>query len=290
MSGLLKLTMPLALLAGLFLVVGAFAWLFQRKLIYLPDSAPLPAVAAFDPAAREVSYQTEDGLTLEAWLVPPSGPATGAAVLVFHGNGGDRSSRLSLARALSAKGHAVLLTDYRGYAGNPGRPSETGLGADARAARAWLIEEGGFAPERLVYFGESLGAAVAVALAAERPPAALVLRSPFTSLHDVAAHHYPVLPVRLLLRDRYPSLETIGKVLSPLLVIAGDADRIVPVGQSRRLFQAGPGPKRLLILPGADHNDEALQAGPEMVEAIAAFLEEILGASPAPAREEAQIP
>jgi hypothetical protein len=204
-------------------------------------------------------------------------------VLVFHGNGGDRSSRLPLAQALAAEGHAVLLTDYRGYAGNPGRPSEKGLQADARAARNWLVEEGGFAAERLVYFGESLGAGVAVALAAEQSPAALVLRSPFTSLHDVAAHHYPFLPVRLLMRDRYPALETIGDIVSPVLVIAGDADRIVPTEQSRRLFEAAPGPKRLLVLPGADHNDEELQAGPKMVEAITAFLEEQLAASSAPA-------
>lgn len=281
MSGLLKLAMPLAFLAGLFLLLLVFAWLFQRKLIYLPDTEPLPAASAFDPRAREVSFETEDGLRLEAWLVPPSDAPSGAAVLVFHGNGGDRASRLPLAQALAARGHAVLLTDYRGYAGNPGRPSEKGLRADARAARRWLVEEG-FAPDRLVYFGESLGAGVAVTLATEHPPAALVLRSPFTSLRDVAAYHYRFLPAGLLLRDRYPSLETIGRVASPLLVVAGDGDRIVPVEQSRRLLEAAPGPKALLILPGANHNDEELQAGPDMMEAIGRFLEEHLEAPAAP--------
>lgn len=213
MSGLLKLAMPLVFLAGLFLILLILAWLFRRKLIYLPDTTPLSSASAFDTRAREVSFETEDGLRLEAWLVRPSG-APSAAVLVFHGNGGDRATRLPLAQALAAQGHGVLLTDYRGYAGNPGRPSEKGLRAGARAARRWLVGEG-FAPERLVHFGESRGSGVAVTLAAEHPPAALVLRSPFTSLDDLAAHHYPFLPARLLLRDRYPPLETIGKVASP---------------------------------------------------------------------------
>jgi fermentation-respiration switch protein FrsA (DUF1100 family) len=282
-SGLVKLIVPLAFLAGTFLLVAALGFLFQRSLIYFPDTAKLPGASLFHPHAREVSFGTEDGLRLEAWLVPPEGPASGSAVLVFHGNAGDRSSRLPLAEALAAEGHAVLLTDYRGYAGNPGRPSEEGLRADARAARAWLIEEGGFPPDRLVYFGGSLGAGVAVALAAEHPPAALILRSPFTSLPDVAAHHYPFLPVRLLLRDRYPSLASIRKVSAPLLVIAGGADHIVPPEQSRRLFEAAPGPKRLLEIPGAGHNDYVLLAGEEMIAAIAAFLAEPPGSAPDPA-------
>jgi fermentation-respiration switch protein FrsA (DUF1100 family) len=280
-GGLLKLIVPLAFLAGAFLLVAALGYLFQRNLIYFPDTVKLPEASLFHPGAREVSFETEDGLRLEAWLVPPAGAGREAAVLVFHGNGGDRSSRLPLAVALAAEGYTVLLTDYRGYAANPGRPTEKGLALDARAARAWLVSEGGFAPDRIVYFGESLGTAVAVALAAELPPAALVLRSPFTSLPDVAAHHYPFLPARLLLRDRYPSLRTIGRMAAPLLVIAGGGDRIIPAGQSRRLFEAAPGPKRFLLIPGADHNDAELQAGPEMIAAMAVFLEESLGLSPA---------
>ena len=124
----------------------------------------------------------------------------------------------------------MLLLDYRGYVGNPGSPSEDGLLADARAARAYLLSRADVDPARLVYFGESLGAAVAVALAAEHPPAALILRSPFTSLADIAAVHYPFLPAGLMLRDRYESIERIGRVRAPLLVVAGQRDRIVPFG------------------------------------------------------------
>ncbi len=153
--------------------------------------------------------------------------------------------RAALAVALNRMGLSVLLFDYRGYGGNPGRPSEEGLAADARAAQAWLAAQPEVDPDRIAYFGESLGAAVAVGLAVQRPPAALVLRSPFTSLADVGAVHYPWLPVRRLLLDRYPSIERIASVHAPLLVIAGDRDDIVPLSLSRRLYDAAAEPKRL---------------------------------------------
>jgi len=194
-------------------------------------------------------------------------------VLVFNGNGGNRSLRAPLAERLHRAGHGVLLFDYRGYGGNPGSPTEEGLIADARAARAWLVDREDVDPERLVYFGESLGTGVAVALAAESPPAALILRSPFTSLVDVGKMHYPVLPVRTLLADRFESIDRIARVRCPLLIVAGDADSIVPWELSRRLYEAAPqADKRLLTLAGADHNDPALLAGDELMEAVDAFL------------------
>jgi fermentation-respiration switch protein FrsA (DUF1100 family) len=124
-----------------------------------------------------------------------------------------------------------------------------------------------------VYFGESLGTAVAVDLAVEHPPVALVLRSPFTSLSDVGQHHYPFLPVRFLLRDRFVPIEQIPQSRAPMLVIAGGRDRIVPVESSRRVYEAATGPKTFLLIPEADHNDDELFAGEEMIDAIVRFLE-----------------
>ena len=185
--------------------------------------------------------------------------------------------RASLAAALARMGLAVLLFDYRGYGGNPGHPTEEGLAADARAALGYLAGRPEVDPERVIYFGESLGAAVALRLATERPPAALVLRSPFASLAEVGRRHYPVLPVSLLLRDRYDSAALAGRLDAPLLVVAGGRDQIVPASHSRRLFEAAPQPKRLVVLDGADHNDDELLAGPRLLAELRTFLDGVGG-------------
>ena len=206
----------------------ALLWLFQRRLLYFPTPGPVPPAASVLPGAEDVTFETADGLRLAGWFVPapPGGPADRVgrarpAVLVCNGNGGDRSMRAPLAAALSRMGLAVLLFDYRGYGGNPGHPTEEGLAADARAALGYLAGRPEVDPERVIYFGESLGAAVALRLATERPPAALVLRSPFASLAEVGRRHYPLLPVSLLLRDRYDSAALAGRLTAPLLVVAG---------------------------------------------------------------------
>jgi fermentation-respiration switch protein FrsA (DUF1100 family) len=135
-----------------------------------------------------------------------------------------------------------------------------------------VLSRGDVDPSRLVYFGESLGAGVAVALAAEHPPASLVLRSPFTSMADVGRLHYPMLPVRLLLHDRYAAIERIAAVRAPVLVIAGDADRIVPIALSRRVYEAATTRKAFVVIPGADHNDAALTAGDDVVAHTVRFV------------------
>jgi fermentation-respiration switch protein FrsA (DUF1100 family) len=165
----------------------------------------------------------------------------------------------------------VLLTDYRGYGGNPGEPTENGLAADARSARAYLLGRSDVDPARVVYFGESLGAAVAVRLAVEHPPAALILRSPFASMTLIGQHHYPVLPVRRLLRDRFASLDRADQIRCPVLVIAGTLDTIIPIDHTRRLYDAIVAPKTLVEID-ADHNDQALLDGEEMIQAIVRFL------------------
>jgi hypothetical protein len=265
-------------LGVLFLAASAvlvLMWIMQRRLIYFPTQAVPPAAVAL-PHAEEVSYPTEDGLSLAAWFVPPGGDDPRGTVVVFNGNAGNRAGRIPLAEAFTERGYGVLLVDYRGYGGNPGSPSEEGLAADARAAVAYLQTRPGSDPDRLVYFGESLGAAVALGLAEHQAPAALVLRSPFTSLPDVASTHYPFLPTSLLLRDRYPCLETIRGIEVPVMIVAGSADSIVPIEQSRELYGAASGPKRLLVIDEADHNDFALTAGPLLVDAVVAFLDEVL--------------
>jgi len=238
--------------------------------VTLPEGAPTPAGRGDARPGRGDARPGRGDARLGRGDARP-------ALLVCNGNGGDRSMRADLAAALSRLGLAVLLFDYRGYGGNPGSPTETGLAADARAALAYLAGRPEVDPERVVYLGESLGAAVALRLATERPPAALVLRSPFASLAEVGRRHYPVLPVSLLLRDRYDSAALAGRLAAPLLVVAGGRDRIVPASHSRRLFAAAPEPKRLVVLEGADHNDHELLAGPRLVDALRSFLASVPG-------------
>ena len=242
---------------------------FQRKLIYLPLSAAVPPVGAALAGARDVTLHTVDGLELGAWYVAPAAPNRGMAVLVAADNAGDRSLRAPLAAALAHRGLAVPLFDYRGYGGNRGRPTQDGLARDVRAALRLLRDEAGVPQDRLIYYGESLGAAVVTELAVEHPPAGLVLRSPFVDLAAVGRVHYGFLPVRALLKDRYPLAAQLARVTAPTTVVCGSDDRIVPADQSRAVAAAAAGASRLVEIDGADHNDRALLDGDALIDAVA---------------------
>jgi pimeloyl-ACP methyl ester carboxylesterase len=226
------------------------------------DLLPRPQTGA--PAAdviagaRDVTLHTADGLELGAWFVPAAGPShTGMAVLVAPGNGGNRAGRADFAEQLSRRGLAVLLMDYRGYGGNQGSPSEEGLAADADAA-AEALRQLGYPAQRTLYFGESLGSGVVAALQARHPPAGMVLRSPFTELADVGAHHYPWLPVRVLLRDRFPVADHLATSDVPVTVVYGDRDSVVPSALSARVADDAPSLAELVVLEDADHNDPVM--------------------------------
>ena len=256
-------------------VVIGLLYAFQRQLIYFPDRSPVPAAADVIPGARDVTLETSDGLSLGAWFVPPSGDVgdRGFAVLVAPGNGGNRLGRAELGVALSRAGLAVLLMDYRGYGGNPGSPSEDGVALDAEAAVA-ALDALGYPAERTIYFGESLGTGVVARLATTHPPAAVVLRSPFTELADVGAHHYPWLPVRLLLKDRFPVTEHVRRLECPLVVVYGDRDSVVPPDLSAQVAGAAPSLADVVVLPGADHND-AVMFGSRMATLVSGLADSL---------------
>jgi uncharacterized protein len=243
------------------------AWGFQRRLIYLPDRSTPPPAATVLPSAQDVVLQTEDGLSLGAWYLPAADPQRAMTVLVAPGNGGNRAGRATFASALGERGLGVLLLDYRGYGGNPGSPTESGLAFDARAARAFLLAQG-IPPDRILYFGESLGAAVVTELATEHRPAGLLLRSPFTDLASVGRIHYPFLPVGWLLKDRYEVAGRLGSINVPVTVVYGTVDQIVPPEQSRTVASAAATPAHVVEIAGADHNDPALFHGAEVVDAV----------------------
>ena len=253
--------------AAVVALVTALLWVFQRRLIYFPGGDPGVPPPGWSAAATS----TDDGVELGLWHRGPNGDAP--LVIVFNGNAGNRRDRLVLGSALADLGFGVMLFDYRGYGGNEGSPSEDGLLRDARAVAAWARIE---YPERaLLFLGESLGAAVAIGEAAQRPPEGLILRSPFTSLADAASANYFGLPSAWLLRDSYRSIDLIDDIDAPVTVIAGTADSIVPISQSRTVYDRAALPFEWVAVDGADHNDPRLTAGPEVIAAVRRLAERL---------------
>lgn len=247
--------------------------------VYFPDRQLYGDPADIGLAFTDLTIPTEDGERLHGWWIPASGRPARGHVLFFHGNAGNVSHRLEHALALTAAGLDLLLVDYRGYGRSTGRPSEDGLYRDARASLAALRAGGQTGPARVVIMGESLGAAVALWLALQDPPAGLVLQSAFTSLRDMARVHYPWAPAALV-GDGFPSLDRIPKLRVPVLVLHGDRDEIVPVAQGRALYAAAPEPRRLEVVAGAGHNDLVDVMGASYGTVVAEWLESASRAGP----------
>jgi uncharacterized protein len=243
--------------------------LLLHSLLYFPVRAiaETPAAAGLD--FRDLAIETEDGERLHGWWVPARSPPVGH-VLLCHGNAGNVGDRVVHARSLSDAGLDVVLFDYRGYGRSSGRPSEEGTYRDARAALRALLAQPEVDPSRVLLLGESLGGAVALALALESPPAGLVLQSTFTNVREMARVHYPFIP-QAVVPDAYPSLERIGELRAPLLVMHGDRDDIVPLAHGRALFDAAPEPKRMHVFEGLGHNDLVTLAGASYGEVVAAW-------------------
>ena len=245
-----------------YLLVLAYLYVFQRQLLYFPDRSRPQLGLLTRLGVREVSLTTADGLSLLSWYLPPREGRP--IVAYFHGNGGNIGHRAERIERFSREGYGVLLVEYRGYGGNPGAPTQTGLFDDAQAAGDFLQREG-IGGGRLVLYGESLGSAVAVHLAATQQVAGLVLESPFTSAAALAQYHYPYVPAALLIWDRFDSLSRIGEVKAPILVLHGGRDRIVPDSFSRALLAAAPEPKESWFAADAGHEDLAGFGGLDQV-------------------------
>src|SRR5205085_3803756 len=234
-----------------YLGLAALMYFAQRSLMYFPERVRTAPAAAGFPQAQEVMLDTADGERVIAWHVAPRGDRP--IVLYFHGNGGSLAYRVDRFQRLVADGVGVLALSYRGYGGSTGTPTEAGLIEDARAAYADAAER--YPAERIALWGESLGSGIAIALAAERPVGKLILDAPFTSAVDIAAALYRFLPVRLLMRDTFRSDRRIAHVKAPVLILHGEADRVVPIAYGERLYAMIPGKKQMVRFPGGDHVD-----------------------------------
>ena len=221
--------------------------------------------------AENAHFQSADGTKLHGWYLRHPDPR--AVVLFCHGNAGNIRHRAGLLKGLQQRiGVSAMIFDYRGYGHSEGTPTEAGVMADARAARKWLAQREGIAEDRIVLMGRSIGGAVAVDLAAGDGARGLILESTFSSVPDVAARLYPLLPVRLLMRSKFDSTAKIGRYKGPLLQSHGDADRVIPYQLGRRLHAAANGPKQFVVIRGGDHNDPQTD---EYYDALVAFLDSL---------------
>lgn len=260
----------LAMAGGLYAAIAATAYVFQERLVYFPTSIHVATPAAAGLDYRDVTLTTADDVRLHAWLVPRQGARY--TVLFLHGNGGNVSHRVHTLRLLHDLGLATLIVDYRGYGHSGGKPSEQGTYRDAAAAWEWLTREHGLEAGGIIVFGRSLGGAVATWLAQRQSPAGLIVESSFTSLPDMASHHYPWLPARWLSRMRYNSVSRIAAAGCPVLVVHSPGDTIVPVELGRRLFEAAAPPRTFLEISG-DHNEGYLVSGERYARGLRAFID-----------------
>ncbi len=269
LSGLLT---TLTALAALYALVLAVVYLGQSSMLYLPG-LPTRALAA-TPRAIGLSYEevwlrADDDVRLHGWHVPAAGGR--GTLLFFHGNAGNISHRLDSIRLFHDLGLSVLIFDYRGYGRSEGQPDEAGTQRDALAAWRHLTVERGLAPRDIVFFGRSLGAALAAWLATRTEPGALIVESAFTSVPDLAAELYWWLPARRLARFDYATGEYLATVRCPVLVVHSPDDEIIPWRHAEALYAAAREPKALLRLRGG-HNEGFLLSGEHYVRGLDDFL------------------
>jgi uncharacterized protein len=242
---------------------------FENSAIFQPARYPEGNWHPAGLTCEDVWFTSYDGTRLNGWYMPRE--QARATVLYCHGNGGNVAFWADAVRALRDRvGVSVMLFDYRGYGRSEGKPSEAGVLADARAARAWLARREGIAEKQIVLMGRSLGGAVAVDLAANDGARALVLESTFTSLPDVAQTMFPLLPIRLLMQTDFNSIKKIANYRGPLLQSHGTADRLIPYSIGCRLFDAANQPKQFVPITGGDHNDPQSE---EYYRALSAFFD-----------------
>jgi uncharacterized protein len=251
------------------------ARLLVNRLLFQPPAARRKTPRAAGLEYRRLDIETSDGEALRGWWVKALTRRRGH-FLFFHGNGEDITDCLPDAKLLAGIGFDVLLVDYRGYGFSTGRPSEGGTYRDAHAALEALLAQPRIKRDRVFYFGRSLGGAIALKLACDRPPAGLVLLSTFASFREVARG--VIRPLRVpaaAIPGVYPSLARVRNLRTPLLIFHGDADELVPVSQGQKLYEAAPDPKKMHVFAGCDHNDVVQRAGEDLAKMVCAWYEEL---------------
>jgi hypothetical protein len=261
----------IALLA-LYAVVVGLAFVLQKHLLFIPADEIVATPGDAGLQYESLVFRTEDSERLHGWWIPADAPGA-KTILFFHGNAGNISGRIPFAADLRDAGFNVLLFDYRGYGKSTGRPSEAGLYRDAEAVFDWLTTEKTIPSRDIILYGRSLGGGPATWLATRTTPAALVLESAFTSVPDIAAHHYSFLPVRWLARIHFDNRERLSDVEVPVLILHGRNDEIIPFSHGEALYEAAREPKRF-VETAESHNSRSAASDRKRVRNLRALLGE----------------
>lgn len=272
-DNLLSLTIKIAVIGYLGLVL--LLVLRQGSMVYLPEMPTRELIATPDLASlayESVYFATEDHQKLHGWFIPAPKPR--GTVLFFHGNAGNISHRLDSIQIFNQLDLSVFIFDYRGYGNSSGKPGEPGTYQDARAALHYLADKHHLNANQLIYFGRSLGGAIAAQLAVDHPPKALILESTFTSAPDMASQLLPWLPLRWLTWFSYNTLARIKTIHCPVFIIHSPEDEIIPYKFGRRLYDAANEPKQFLSIRGG-HNEGFIQSGQIYIKGLKHFLHSI---------------
>jgi hypothetical protein len=251
----------------------------ERNFIFFPEKVHSFTPGEWGLDAEDVFFQTADGVKLHAWHI--RGPQNAPLILWFHGNAGNISDRVENAKLLVDRDLSLFMPDYRGYGKSEGVPSEKGIYLDGEAAYDYLVSQANVAPGGLIIFGRSLGACVAVSLAAKNPCAGVILESGFTNMADMAGAH-SVIPGMGAFSRKFDSLGKIAKVAAPILFFHGDQDEIVPYALGRKLFEAARSEKEFYTIAGAHHNDTYHLGGKAYFDKFEAFAREQTGGKKPP--------
>jgi len=208
-------------------------YIFQRKIIYHPFVNSY-SQSQKEFTFKEVSIKTEDNLKLNAWFHEKD-LKNKKTLLFFHGNAGDLSNRVYKLNILKNLDINFLILAYRGYSGNSGKPSEKGLYEDARSSLRWLNELG-VKENQIIIYGESLGTSVAVEVSQNKKFSGIILEAPFTSMSQIGKKYYSIFPVDLLLKDKFNTLDKLKNIRSPVIVLHGKKDRIVPFAMGKKIY------------------------------------------------------
>jgi uncharacterized protein len=259
-------------LISCYLGLVAMVQLFEYINAYHPSSIIEPPPPGMFIMPEEHFLKTDHHTRIHLWYFKNSGSDTIA--ILFHGNGGNNSHRWRQIRALYDTGLSVVIFDYRGYGKSSGFPSEQGLYRDGQAVYQWITALG-YPPEKIVLIGTSLGGAVAAEVALHNPVRALVLECTFTDKFDMAKVILPFIPIRWFSVNQFTTFEKLPQIHTPVLIVHGDRDEMIPYPFALKNFGQAREPKFLYTIRGSTHNDYLETGGAEYLSALHTFITDL---------------